>query len=37
LSSVGKRVNDAAHMALDSLRPESSVWRKDWQLEARPL
>jgi hypothetical protein len=34
---VGKRVSDAAHMALDSLRPESSVWRKDWQLEARPL
>jgi hypothetical protein len=34
---VGKRVSDAAHRALDSLRPESSVWRKDWQLEAKPL
>ena len=34
---VGKRVSDAAHMALESLRPESSIWRKDWQLEARPL
>jgi hypothetical protein len=36
-ASVGKRVSDAANMALDSLRPESSVWRKDWQLEPRPL
>jgi HEAT repeat protein len=35
--SVGKRVSDAAHAALDSLRPESKVWRKDWQLDARPL
>jgi HEAT repeat protein len=35
--SVGPRVSDAANKALDSLRPESSVWRKDWQLEAKPL
>ena len=35
--AVGKRVSDAAHRALDSLRPESRVWRKDWQLEAYSL
>ncbi|MDD7936982.1 hypothetical protein PHK61_00970 [Actinomycetospora lutea] len=34
---VGKRVSDAAHAALDALRPESRVWRRDWQLDARPL
>ena len=37
VDDVGKRVSDAAHMALDSLRPESSVWRKDWQLESNML
>jgi HEAT repeat protein len=37
VSSVGKRVSDAASLALDSLRPESRVWRKDWQLDTRPL
>jgi hypothetical protein len=35
--SVGPRVSDAANRALDTLRPESSVWRKDWQLKAESL
>jgi HEAT repeat protein len=37
MRDVGKRVSDAAKLALDDLRPESHVWRRDWQLEQEPL
>jgi len=37
LSAITVTMTRSAHRALDSLRPESRVWRKDWQLEAYSL